>query len=155
MPTSRGYVGWEPGVGDPEPMAERNCGSDLGVDEWTVCAVRKSYDGFGRPVRTEYADGSENVVVYRGALVTEDWDAEDLNQGGAHHGTPVVEMRDGHGRVVRREEDLGGGEVVAWEYGYNALGKVVERVEDAGSGPQKLDQGLRWVMERGGEKKGV
>jgi RHS repeat-associated protein len=66
----------------------------------------RTYDGFGRPLLRYATDGTLAGRVDYHALGQDDWDAADLTPGGAHAGTYVSTLQDGHGRIVLTTERM-------------------------------------------------
>jgi YD repeat-containing protein len=86
--------------------------------------VAYAYDVLGRRVRSTFPDGTATEVRY-GPLRRELWDGEDLREGSAHEGTPLVQEEDGLGRVVAVTERLGASHLTT-RFGFDGLGRVVE-----------------------------
>ncbi len=119
-------------------------------------STRKRYDAFGRTIETYGLDGSLTLRNVYHALSSDNWDAADLESGGAHQGTPASEARDGHGRTIDVTERVhtgsaieqhdtlttylptgqplaitrvrGSSSVTRW-FGYDSLGRMVLNAE--------------------------
>ncbi|MGH7439148.1 MAG: toxin TcdB middle/N-terminal domain-containing protein [Polyangiaceae bacterium] len=66
--------------------------------------TRAHFDAFGRMVESYAIDGTLSIRKVYHALSTDEWDAADLQVGGAHEGTYASETRDGHQRTITLSE---------------------------------------------------
>jgi YD repeat-containing protein len=107
--------------------------------------VAYAYDVLGRRVRSTFPDGTATEVRY-GPLRRELWDGEDLREGSAHEGTPLVQEEDGLGRVVAVTERLGASHLTT-RFGFDGLGRRVGVVNAAGHETRYGYDGLGRVVE--------
>ncbi|HYF11669.1 MAG TPA: toxin TcdB middle/N-terminal domain-containing protein, partial [Actinomycetota bacterium] len=87
------------------------------------------YDGLDRLVETteatESVHGSRNLLTVRpGPLTLARYDAIDNDATHEHTGTPLVEVRDGLGRLVAVRRDLGDGTIATTALEYDELGNL-------------------------------
>lgn len=89
------------------------------------------HDALGREIRTRSPLGIESKTQYA-AFETRHWDGGQADPGSPYEHTPVVERKDGLGRVVAHVRTLGGKEVTA-RYGYDAAGSLISRTDPEGN----------------------
>src|SRR6266446_8033629 len=92
-----------------------------GVDSWR--------DAAGRAVGTRSVLGIETKTAYA-PFVTQHWDGAQSDESSPYEHTPIVESRDGLGRLVARSETVGG-RLLSSSMTYDAAGRLLSRSDPA------------------------
>jgi RHS repeat-associated protein len=120
--------------------------SDLPTAEPTSAATDFAYDAPGRRIKTTYADGTTSEER-RTPLVTELFDAEDLDPQSSSFGTPLRQEQDGLGRIIKTVERLAADAPLETAFTFDAAGRRTSVTNAAGSTTRYGYNGVGWMTD--------
>ncbi|TNE44699.1 MAG: hypothetical protein EP343_28985 [Deltaproteobacteria bacterium] len=78
------------------------------------------YDGMGRNIRTQLPDQTSTFRFYKPFQVSS-FDAEDRDSSSPHYNTPTIDIVDGLGRLIQRQQQLQPSQAITTQYKWSFL----------------------------------